>query len=302
MTARSPFDELRVRGVIVQLALLFGAEALLFNFASPARRAFSLEATLLVALASYATILGLLAWRARRARLDWRVVLGPPPTADLLALVGVVVPVALLTVGAAIAVYVPLSYVAPRFVERLLRTAGTMFEARTLGQWGLVVLVTVVAAPIAEEVFFRGFLLHRWARRWGTLAGVVASSALFAVLHGEWVGHFVFGVAMSALYLRTRRLWIPILAHAINNGLVALSTLGDVVRHAPPEVPSLADLRGELPMGIAALIGGGLLMWWYLRRWWPDGHWRTVLRGATPYEAYAASAAVTGSPDSTSAS
>jgi uncharacterized protein len=302
MTGSSPFDQLRVRGVIVQLVLLLGVEAALFNFASPARQKISVEATLVAALLSYATILGLLAWRARRARLDWRVVLGPPPTADLLPLLGVIAPVGLLTVGAAIAVYVPLSYVAPRFIERLLRSAGSMFEAHTIGQWWLLVLMAVVAAPIVEEIFFRGFLLHRWARRWGTPGGVVASSALFAVLHGEWVGHFVFGVAMAALYLRTRRLWIPILAHALNNAIVALFALSDVLRHAPPDVPSLTELRAELPMGIAALVGGTVLMWWHLRRWWPDGHWRAVLRGATPYESYAASAAVTGSPDSTSAS
>jgi membrane protease YdiL (CAAX protease family) len=298
----SPFDVLRARVVVVQVLLVLGVEALLFNLASPARAKVSQGAALLASLMLYATILAVLAVRGRRARVDWRVVLGPPLTTELLPLLGVVVPVGLLTVGAALAVYIPLSYVAPGFVERLIHNAGSMFEAQTIAQWWLLVLSAVVAAPIVEELFFRGFLLHRWARRWGTLTGVVASSALFAVLHGEWIGHFVFGVAMSALYLRTRRLWVPIAAHALNNAVVALFTLADVLRHAPPETTSLAELRGEWPMGLAALVSGAALMWWYLRRWWPDGHWRAVLRASTPYEAYAASAAVTGSPDSTSAS
>jgi membrane protease YdiL (CAAX protease family) len=298
----SPFDTLRVRGVVLQILLLLGAEGLLFNLASPARLKASRTAALVVSLILYATILAVLAVRGRRARLDWRAVFGPPLTTDVLPLLGVVVPVALLTAGAAIAVYVPLSYVAPGFIEGLLRSASSMFDAQTLTEWWVLVLSAVVTAPIVEELFFRGFLLHRWARRWGTLTGVVASSALFAVLHGEWVGHFVFGVAMAALYLRTRRLWVPIAAHALNNAVVALFSLADVLRHAPPDTTSLADLRGELPMGLAALAAGVALMWWYLRRWWPDGQWRAVLRGATPYDAYAAASAVTGSPDSTSAS
>jgi hypothetical protein len=113
---------------------------------------------------------------------------------------------------------------------------------------------------------------------------VLASSALFAVLHGEWIGHFLFGIAMAALYLRTGRLWMPIAAHAINNGVVALFTLADVLRHAPPETTTLAELRAEWPLAVVSIIAGALLLRWYLKRWWPDGSWRTVLRGSVPYE------------------
>jgi uncharacterized protein len=236
------------------------------------------------ALLLYATVLLVLAVRGRRAQMDWRTLLGPRPTRELAPLLAVVVPIALLTMGAALAVYVPLSYVAPDFVQRAILSSGALFDARTMGDWLELVLVGVVAAPIVEELFFRGFLLHRWARRWGTTTGVVASSALFAVLHGEWVGHFLFGVAMAALYLRTRRLWMPMLAHALNNSVVAVFSLVDVLRHAPPDTTTITELRAEWPMGAAALAAGVVLLWWYLRRWWPAGHWRAVLRGATPYD------------------
>ena len=246
--------------------------------------ALSPRATRIAALLAYASVLVVLAVRARHARLDWRALFGPPPTRDLLPLLGVVIPIGLLTLGAAIAVYIPLSYVAPGFVERIMLDGNALFEARTIGDWLELVVVGVLAAPVVEELLFRGFLLHRWARRWGTPSAVVASSALFAVLHGEWIGHFLFGVAMAALYLRTRRLWMPIAAHAINNGVVALFTLADVMRRSPPETTSLAELRGEWPMALVALTGGALLLRWYLARWWPGGSWKDVLRGPVPYE------------------
>jgi membrane protease YdiL (CAAX protease family) len=283
--SRSPFDVLRTRGLVAQLILVSAAVVLLFDaFFVRSGTAMSSRAARLTALLVYLSVLAVLALRAWRARLDWRALFGPPISRELLPLLGVVAPVALLTLGAGIALYIPLSYVAPRFVERVVLEGSALFDARTIVDWLELVLVGVIAAPLVEELFFRGFLLHRFARRWGTPTAVVASSALFAVLHGEWIGHFLFGVAMAALYLRTGRLWMPIAAHAINNGVVAVFTLADVLRRAPPETTTLADLRAEWPMALTALVAGALLLWWYVTRWWPNGSWRAVLRGPTPYD------------------
>jgi uncharacterized protein len=282
---RSPFDLLRTRGLVIQLLVAFAVVGLLYHGLFLRSGApVTPRATRIGALLAYLSVLGVLAFRARRVRLDWRALFGPRPTRDLVPLLGVVVPVGIITLGAAIAVYIPLSYVAPRFVERMVIEGSALFEARTIVDWLELVVVGVLAAPLAEELFFRGFLLHRWARRWGTPTAVVASSALFAVLHGEWIGHFLFGVAMAALYLRTGRLWMPIAAHAINNGVVALFTLADVLRDAPPDTTTIAELRAEWPMAVVALVGGALLLRWYLARWWPDGSWRAVLRGPVPYD------------------
>jgi membrane protease YdiL (CAAX protease family) len=293
----SPFDRLRTRGLVLQFLLLFVAEAALYKLVSPPGVSPTPGETRFAALFLYGTVALLLAVRARRAGLRWRALFGEPPTREIVPLLAVVLPIGLVTMGAAIAVYIPLSYIAPAFVQRAVLSGSALFDARTVTDWLELVALGVVAAPFVEELFFRGILLHRWARRWGTPTAVVASSALFAVLHGEWIGHFLFGVAMAALYLRTRRLWMPIAAHALNNGTVALFTLVDVLRHEPPGTTTIAELRGQWPLAAAALLSGSILLWWYLRRWWPDGQWRAVLRGATPYAASA-----TESPDSTSAS
>ena len=256
-----------------------------------------------VGLLIYLTGALVLLVRARRARLDWHRLFGSRGIPrEFVPLLTVVIPVVMITIGAAIAVFIPLSYVAPDFVERTLLVAGALFEARTISEWLEVVVLTVLVAPIVEELFFRGFLLHRWARRWGTPTAVVASSALFAALHGEWIGHFLFGVVMAALYLRTRQLWMPIAAHAINNGIVALITLVDLLQHTPAESTSLAELRSQWPLGFVALIAGVVTLRWYLKRYWPGGQWRSVLRGTTPYDHPDYAASASGSPDSTSAS
>lgn len=99
-----------------------------------------------------------------------------------------------------------------------------------LGQvdWLLVSLRIAGAAlvvPIMEELFWRSFL-QRWVQQANFLTldpaaiGVKAlliASALFAVEHVQWFAGLIAGLAYGWLYIRTRTLWAPILAHAITN-------------------------------------------------------------------------------------
>ena len=81
--------------------------------------------------------------------------------------------------------------------------------------------LVVVMAPIAEEVFFRGFLLPAFSARWGFLWGAVGVSALFGVVHGagSLIPTFVSGMLLAWLYRRTRSLWNCWLAHSAQNAL-----------------------------------------------------------------------------------
>ena len=89
---------------------------------------------------------------------------------------------------------------------------------------GLQKLVTVVAivawGPFAEELFFRGFILAALVGPLGPLRAAAVSSALFAAAHlsvGAAVPAFVAGLLLAWLYLRTRSIWPPVTAHALQN-------------------------------------------------------------------------------------
>lgn len=98
----------------------------------------------------------------------------------------------------------------------------------------ITVLLFTVLAPVIEEIFFRGVLLHRWAHRWNLRKAVVFSSIFFAVLHMEPFGSFLFGILMSILYVRTGSLVAPITLHMLNNVLVLPATMGEM---SPSYVP-----------------------------------------------------------------
>lgn len=88
------------------------------------------------------------------------------------------------------------------------------------------VLALAVWTPIAEEVFFRGFILRGLANRWGFTPALVISAAVFAALHlapALLLPVFVTGLLLGFLYQRTGSLWPCIAVHAAQNLVAVLS-------------------------------------------------------------------------------
>ncbi|WP_018954178.1 CPBP family intramembrane glutamic endopeptidase [Thioalkalivibrio sulfidiphilus] len=114
----------------------------------------------------------------------------------------------------------------------------------------------VVLAPLIEEILFRGYLLHRLAQKWGLWVGVVVSSALFGAVHPDTLAAAVTGFGLALLYLKTRTLWAPILAHALYNLLVWFWELHGVVVQGADyhESYGIEQLRQDWWVGAVALI------------------------------------------------
>ncbi|MBI3980182.1 MAG: CPBP family intramembrane metalloprotease, partial [Chloroflexi bacterium] len=105
-------------------------------------------------------------------------------------------------------------------LERLLPPSVIPPFAREPGAAAVLFVLAVGLAPLAEELFFRGFVFPVVARRFGIMAGGIASAALFAAAHGQvgtFVPIFVLGLALAALYVFARSLWPSIAVHGAYN-------------------------------------------------------------------------------------
>ena len=71
------------------------------------------------------------------------------------------------------------------------------------------VIMVVFIAPIIGEFVFRGFLLQRFAAKWGTSIAIIVVAILFALLHVDFLGAIVFSVVLSIVYIRTNSLLMP---------------------------------------------------------------------------------------------
>ena len=92
--------------------------------------------------------------------------------------------------------------------------------------------VVTIAAPIAEEIFFRGYLftaLRNWRGLWPAM---LLSGALFAAPHvGSSATEFlvplaVLGAGLCFLYAKTGSLYPPIALHCVNNSIAFGAALG----------------------------------------------------------------------------
>jgi membrane protease YdiL (CAAX protease family) len=92
----------------------------------------------------------------------------------------------------------------------------------------VLVLVVAVAAPLLEELFYRGLWLRSVEKRFGPVAGVAVSSLIFALVHFEpydFLALFGFAVVIAVLALRTGRLGPSIWAHVAFNLTAVISLL-----------------------------------------------------------------------------
>ena len=85
----------------------------------------------------------------------------------------------------------------------------------------LVIVQTVVLAPISEELLFRGILLRRLQQYiHGFWVPALISSAIFGIYHmnlAQGIFAFLFGLFICAIYDKFRNLWAAIALHIGGN-------------------------------------------------------------------------------------
>ncbi|GII91545.1 hypothetical protein Ssi02_17760 [Sinosporangium siamense] len=83
-----------------------------------------------------------------------------------------------------------------------------------------------ILSPFYEEVLYRGVFYNGLAARLPALAAIILSAGFFAVVHLPRVFNTISalfaGLLFAWLLHRHRNLWVPILAHAVSNGILVV--------------------------------------------------------------------------------
>ncbi|MFM7222808.1 MAG: lysostaphin resistance A-like protein [Bacteroidota bacterium] len=88
----------------------------------------------------------------------------------------------------------------------------------------VIVLITMALVPaVVEEFFFRGTFQNMMHRATGQFwVSIIITALLFSAIHFSFYGFLArtaLGIVLGWLYGMSRNLWVPIVAHFINNAI-----------------------------------------------------------------------------------
>jgi membrane protease YdiL (CAAX protease family) len=113
-------------------------------------------------------------------------------------------------------------------VETVQETVQLLQESRDPLILGLMAFAAVIAAPVCEEVVFRGFLYPVMKKFAGAWPAAICSALVFASAHGNLTALlplFIFGGVLVFVYEKTGSIWAPIAVHFCFNGATVIVQL-----------------------------------------------------------------------------
>ena len=226
-----PVAVFTVLGIILVFLLLVALARTNRAFIRANTETIALSATLLVYLAFGAGIA--VALRRLRSPLQF-VGLHWPTLTDVARTLALIVPwyVGVALVSALSAVLLNGGRVVPGNTQQLF-----VQHPRGLGILVLALLVTAVAAPLCEEVFFRGMLFRLFRDRGPLWSAVLLSALAFGLAHASpavslaLLPVFTFmGIVLAVTYAWTGSLTSSVLLHALNNAVGTVAVYAVLTR------------------------------------------------------------------------
>jgi membrane protease YdiL (CAAX protease family) len=196
-----------------------------------------------------------------RLRSDFRrrLELRRPPLRSLILAAGALIPLAVVSsalYGALLDEWTALAAQNPLLAQlSQANTLDMLSRQANTETFGILLVALALAPALGEEIVFRGLIGNGLVRRWGTIAGVLLTSVLFAGVHGfppHALATLPLALFLHFAYLQTRSLWVPIILHACNNALSVAMLKLPIVQ----EFPQSPALILTAMLYIAVVCGG----------------------------------------------
>ncbi len=116
-----------------------------------------------------------------------------------------------------------------------------------MGGKGVFAFLTIaVAAPVLEELIFRGIILDGLLMKYSPQKAIFISSFLFAFLHlnpWQFIGAMAIGSFAGYVYYKTRNLLLSIIIHFVNNAFAFIMSIS-------------VDIKEEMGKTVIEAYGG----------------------------------------------
>ncbi len=142
----------------------------------------------------------------------------------------------------------------PESIEKALMNFGS--------QTGIFAFLTmVIAAPILEELLFRGIVLDGLLKKYSPIKSILISSLLFGLVHlnpWQFITGSIIGIFSGWVYYRTRSLSFSIIIHAAAN--LSGFLMRFFIDNDFSKDETLLEMYGGLSYLLLAIIGSILIV------------------------------------------
>ena len=111
--------------------------------------------------------------------------------------------------------------------EQAMQLTSSFLKMDNFFDFLFIFLLVAILPAVGEELLFRGVLqklLIKWTKKYHL--GIWITAILFSALHMQFYGflpRLILGVMFGYLFFWSKSLWLPILAHLLNNGSVVIA-------------------------------------------------------------------------------
>jgi uncharacterized protein len=268
------FDRLKVRYLLLMLLVMNVVAAILLNAIG-----IGVDNRLFTPIGYIGSFIATCLWiwyRCDRVNIDLKLVVGKPDRGvQWLRVIGLTIAGLIFSLASFLVILGLISYLLPNFTEQILvfiskNKSISINSGDSLPYRILNFMMLVVVAPISEELIFRGIVLNRWAQKWNLQRSLIATSLLFGFLHINPIGISMLGLVLALLYIKTKTLWVPIVAHAINNFIVFCMTIPASTKPATTNVLSLQSLQSSFWAGLVMMGISLFFLGRFIRRNFPS--------------------------------
>ncbi|MBA2175822.1 CPBP family intramembrane metalloprotease [Halobacillus locisalis] len=120
------------------------------------------------------------------------------------------------------------AYIETTFLGIPMGSENTMNIMEIARESPLFILLPVVFAPITEEIIFRKIIFGSIYKRTNFIVAVLISALAFGAFHFDFLHmlvYFSMGIVFAFLYVKTRSIITPIVAHMAMNTFVVVTQL-----------------------------------------------------------------------------
>ena len=102
------------------------------------------------------------------------------------------------------------------------QTVDNFLAVKTIGGFLFNLFLMAILPAFSEELFFRGAVQNILSEKFSKHTAIWIAAVIFSLIHVEMSGFFprmLIGAMFGYLLVWTKTLWLPVLAHFVNNAI-----------------------------------------------------------------------------------